>query len=153
MFLLGENWRRGRHQDFLVASFELFGFPAATPQPAGELSQTLFQAGMRVVFRAVHSVENLEAARREVVHDKFSARLQHAPHFLQHAERMLQMVKRVHADHRVEAAIHPGQLLGIVDDDANPAARGRLTDAQLRQPLLIRVQVSVVMRSACLARS
>ena len=139
-FFRWDGWR-SRHQNFLVASFESFGFPAATAQQVREVSQTIFQAGMRSAFKPVNPVENLKAARREIAQDEFPARLQHPQHFLEHPHRALQMVKGVHAGHRIETGVGPGQLLRIMNDVSNGTTRPGLANVAFRQPLLVGVNI------------
>ena len=140
LFFRWNGWR-GRHQNFLVAPFESFGFPAATAQQAREVSQTIFEAGMCSAFKPVNPVENLKAARREIAQDEFPARLQHPQHFLNHPHWALQMVKRVHAGHRIEAGVGPWQPLRIMNDVSNGTTRPGLANVAFRQPLLVGVNI------------
>ena len=96
---------------------------------------------MRSTFKPVNPVENLKAARREIAQDEFPTWLQHQQHLLEHPHRMLQMMKGVHADHRIETAIGPRQPLRIMNDVSNGTTRPSLANVVFRQPLLIGVIV------------
>jgi hypothetical protein len=60
-FICWSGWR-SVHQQFLVAALGSSGSPNATTQPACEVSQTIFQTGVRSAFKPVNPVENLKSA-------------------------------------------------------------------------------------------
>ena len=96
---------------------------------------------MRSAFKPVNPVENLKSARREIAQDELPARLQHPQHFLEHPHRALQMVKSIHADHRIETGIGPRQPLRIMNDVSNGTTRSGLANVAFRQPLLVCVNI------------
>ena len=66
---------------------------------------------MRSAFKPVNPVENLKAARREIAQDSFPPGFNTSSICLNTRHRVLQMVKGVHAGHRIETAIRPRQPL------------------------------------------
>ena len=96
---------------------------------------------MSSAFKPENPVENLKSARREIAQDKFPTRLQHPQHFLEHPHRALQMVKSIHADHRIETGIGLGQPLRIMNDVSNGTTRSGLANVAFRQPLLVCVNI------------